>query len=181
MGAALFIVKTLFDLYIITFLLRFALQWVRADFRNPLSQFIMRVTNPVVVPLRRVVPSWGGLDLATLLATLLLELIATLVIFWMIPGDLPSIGLLLYWVLLRIIVTTLRLYFFLILIHVILSWVSPGTYSPVTQVLGNLTEPVLRPVRRLIPAIGGIDLSPLFVLIGLQALIILIPLPHALA
>jgi YggT family protein len=97
------------------------------------------------------------------------------------PGGLPSMGSLLYWALLRIVVTTLRLYFFLILIHVILSWVSPGTYSPVTQTLGNLTDPVLRPVRRIVPAIGGIDLSPLFVLIALQATIMLIPLPYALA
>ncbi|MGH8495733.1 MAG: YggT family protein [Gammaproteobacteria bacterium] len=181
MSAALFIVKTLFDLYIITFLLRFAMQWVRADFRNPLSQFIMRVTNPIVVPLRRIVPSWGGLDLATLVAGVLLELLATLVILWMTPGGFPSIGPLLYWVLLRLIVTTLRLYFFLILVYVILSWVSPGAYSPVTQVLASLTEPVLRPVRRIVPPIGGIDLSPLFVLIGLQALIMLIPLPFTLA
>jgi YggT family protein len=181
MPAALFIVKTLFDLYIITFLLRFALQWVRADFRNPLSQFILRVTDPLVRPLRRVVPAWGSVDLATLVAIVVLELVAILVIHWIMPGGLPSMGSLLYWALLRIVVTTLRLYFFLILIHVILSWVSPGTYSPVTQTLGNLTDPVLRPVRRIVPAIGGIDLSPLFVLIALQATIMLIPLPYALA
>ncbi|CAN5200702.1 YggT family protein [soil metagenome] len=181
MSAALFLVKTLFDLYIITFLLRFALQWVRADFHNPLSQFIMRVTNPLVLPLRRIVPSVSGLDLATLIAALMLELLATVVIFWMVPGGFPSAGLLLYWVVLRLIVTTLRLYFFLVLIYVILSWVSPGTYNPVSQALSSLTEPVLRPIRRLIPPIGGLDLSPLFVLIGLQALIILMPLPTVLA
>jgi YggT family protein len=180
-AALLFVVKTLLDLYLIAYILRFLLQWTRADFHNPLSQFILRITDPIVRPLRRVVPSWRGMDLATVVALLLLQLAVTAVLVLMATGNAVGPGALIYYAVLRILVGTIRLYFFAILVHVILSWVSPGHWSPLTSVLHSLTNPVLKPVRRLIPPIGGIDLSPLFVLIGLQALLIMIRLPGYLA
>ena len=182
MSAALFfVVKTLLDLYLIAYMLRFLLQWGRADFHNPLSQFILTITNPVVLPLRRVVPGWRGIDLSPLVALLLLQLVVTAALLFMATGAVVNAGMLLYYAVLRIIVGIVRLYFFAILVHVILSWVSPGHWNPLISVLRSLVQPLLRPVRRLLPPIGGLDLSPLFVLIGLQALLIMIRLPGYLA
>lgn len=182
MNAALFfVIKTLLDLYLIAYILRFLLQWARADFHNPLSQFILRITDPVLRPLRRVVPGWRGIDLSPLIALLLLQLVVTAVLIFMATGAAINLGMLLYYAVLRIIVGTIRLYFVAILVHVILSWVSPGHWNPLVSVLHSLTGPVLRPVRRILPPIGGLDLSPLFVLIGLQALLIMISLPGYLA
>ena len=182
MNAALFfVIKTLLDLYLIAYLLRFLLQWARADFHNPLSQFILRITDPVVRPLRRVVPGWRGLDFSSLVALLLLQLVVTSMLFFMATGSGIGLGALFYYALLRIIVAAVRLYFVAIIVHVVLSWVSPGHWNPLISVLHSLTGPVLRPVRRVIPPIGGLDLSPLFVLIGLQALLIMLRLPGYLA
>jgi YggT family protein len=182
MNAALFyVLKTLLDLYLIAYILRFLLQWARADFHNPLSQFILRITDPVVRPLRRLVPGWRGLDLSPLIALLLLQLVVTAMLFFLATGGSIGIGMLFYYAVLRIVVGTIRLYFFAILVHVILSWVSPGQWNPLISVLHSLVAPVLRPVRRVIPPIGGLDLSPLFVLIGLQALLIMVRLPGYLA
>ena len=175
-AAAFFIIKTLLELYLLTFLLRFLLQWARADFHNPLSQFIVRVTSPVVRPLRKLIPSWRGLDLSSLAALMILQLVITTGLVYLAGYDLNP-GAVLYYTLLRTLVLLIRLYFFGILIYAILSWVSPGQWNPLTGLLASLTEPVLRPVRRIIPPIGGLDLSPLFVLIGLQALLILVRLP----
>jgi YggT family protein len=182
MNAALFfVIKTLLDLYLIAYILRFLLQWSRADFHNPLSQFILRITDPLVRPLRRMVPGWRGLDLSPLVALLLLQLVVTTVLVFMATGTAVAPASLLSFVLLRIVVGVVRLYFFVILVYVILSWVSPGHWNPLISVLHSLTTPILRPVRRVIPPIGGLDLSPLFVLIGLQALLIMIRLPGYLA
>jgi YggT family protein len=177
----LFIVETLFDLYVLCFILRLVMQMTRADFHNPLSQFIVRVTNPLLVPLRKLIPGYRGLDMAAVLLILMLELVATSVLFPLKTGMSPNPGTLIYFALLRTLVTVIRLYFFAILIYAILSFVSPGTYNPLSSVLASICEPVLRPVRRVIPPIGGIDLSPLFLLIGLQALLMAIPMPAVLA
>ncbi len=176
-NALLFLVKTLLDLYILTFLLRLLLQWVRADFYNPLSQFIVRVTNPLVRPLRRVIPPIGGIDTATLLVILGLELAATALLLGMATGGpLPGLVTLLYLAVLRTLVLLLRLYFVAILISVILSWVGRDARHPLVALLNSVVEPVLRPVRRILPSIGGLDLSPLIVLLLIQALLIAIPL-----
>lgn len=176
-NALLFLVKTLLDLYILTFMLRLLLQWVRADFYNPLSQFIVRVTDPLVRPLRRIVPTTGRLDTATLLVILGLELAATTLLLGMATsGPLPGAGNLLTLAVLRTLVLVLRLYFVAILITVILSWVGRDARHPLVAVLNSLVEPVLRPVRRILPSIGGLDLSPLIVLLLIQAALIAIPL-----
>ncbi len=174
MNALVFIVETLFNLYIWTFLLRFMLQAVRADFYNPFSQFIVRVTNPLVVPVRKVVPSWRGLDMSTLLLVLVLEIVAVLVLSAIAGFATPSVVGVLQVAVLRALLATLQLYFFAILLYVIVSWINPGGYNPFVSVLGAISEPLLRPFRRILPPIGGIDLSPLFVLIGLQALMLLV-------
>lgn len=181
MNAVIFISKTLIDLYILAYVLRLVLQWARADFYNPFSQFIMRITNPLVLPGRRFLPAIGRIDTATVAAILLLEVLAVLFLHWLIVGALPAQpAQVLVLAALRSIVAFINLFFFAIIIRVIQSWISPGTHSPVTAVIWSITEPLMAPVRRVIPVMGGLDLSPLFLIIGLQALRMLIPLPGGL-
>lgn len=174
--ALTFIVKTLVELYIITFVLRFILQWVRADFRNPVTQFFVRVTNPLVIPARRLIPSLGGLDTASVVIIILLELALTMVLINLTCIGEPNFFQIVSLTLLRIIYLTLRIYLFIILIYVVLSWISPGTYNPAVSLLDSVARPALRPFRQLIPPIGGLDLSALFALIIIQALTMLLPI-----
>jgi len=174
MDALLFIVRSVLQVLLVTvFLLRFLLPLVRADARNPLSQAVLKITNPLVLPLRRVIPAAGRIDTASLVALLLVQFVTTAVILAL--AGLPLTGAtLIRSALLSLVVTILQFYKLAILIYVVLSWVAPGTYSPSASLLASLCEPVLRPVRRLIPPLAGLDLSAVFVLIGLQALQILI-------
>lgn len=176
-----FLIETLFGLYILAFMLRFLLALVRADFYNPVSQFLVKITNPVLVPLRRIVPSLGKFDTSTLLSMFILQVIALLLIMALRGASLSplAIGILALSELLELL---LNVFLFAILIQVIISWINPGNYNPVTSLLYTLTEPILRPCRQLIPAIGGLDLSPMVALIGLQvAKMLLIPPLHQLA
>ncbi|MDX1251438.1 MAG: YggT family protein [Gammaproteobacteria bacterium] len=175
-ASAVFLVKTLFDLYIGALLLRFLLQLVRADFRNPFSQFLVKATNPVVIPLRRIIPGMGGMDMASLLMALMLQAVKMLLLA-VIAGRLPSIAGLLILSLADLTELLLTLYTATLILQVILSWVAQGTYNPLANVLHSLNEPLLSPVRRLIPAISGFDLSPIGVLIVFQLLRILLVAP----
>ena len=165
-----YLIEVLGDLYLLLFLLRFIMQWIRADFYNPLAQFIVRATNPLVIPARRVVPSSGGVDLPTLVVLILLEAVFTGLLIY-IASVPTSFGQITGLVLLRLLTLTLNLYTWTILIHVILSWVGPRGYHPVTTILAELNEPVLRPIRRILPPISGLDLSPLLAIILIQAIL----------
>jgi len=174
--SVLFLVKALGDLYVMAFLLRFLLQWVRADFYNPLAQVVVKVTDPLIKPARRLIPSLRSVDLPTLIVLVVLEL----ALVWMIlaiASVSASAGLIAIWTILRLIRTTLSLYMFSILLYVIMSWISPGGYHPIVRVLMDLNEPLLRPARRLLPPIGGLDLSPMLVALVIIATRIGIPLP----
>jgi YggT family protein len=166
--AFIFVVSTLVDLYVVTFFLRLVLQWVRTDFRNPLAQFVLKVTNPVVLPLRRFIPSIAGLDTATVVGMLAVQSLATalLVPLACLGGAEP--GQVMMLALLRLAHLVLRTYSMLTLIYVIMSWVAAGSYNPAARVLGDIVEPVLGPFRRLIPAIGGLDISPIFALLAIE-------------
>ncbi len=173
--ALTFIFRTLVDLYIITFVLRLILQWVRADTRNPLVYFILRVTNPLVMPLRRYVPPVRGLDTATLIVVFALLVVRTVVLINLGCEGNADVLQLIEIATLRLIQVTLVIYMFVILIYVILSWVSPGSYNPAAMLLSTIAETALKPFRRLIPSIGGLDLSPLFAIIAIQAIMIMLP------
>lgn len=175
-SALIFLFKTLADLYLLTFLLRFIMQWVRASYYNPLSQFVFKVTNPLVVPARRVLPSVAGLDAPTLVVLFLLEVGVTFVLMRLYSAAAPVPTLLLY-SLLRLVALTLWFYTGALIVYVILSWVGNRGINPIGELLGDLVEPVLRPVRRFLPPIGGLDLSPLIVILLLQAATIALPLP----
>lgn len=164
-----FLISTLFGLYIMVVMVRFLLQWVRADFYNPVSQFIVRVTTPALRPLRRVIPGWGGIDFAAVVLMLLLQLLSLALILLLRGQGVPLITLL-FWSLAELVTLAINIYIGAILIQAIISWINPGTYNPVVSLLHALTAPLLRPARRLLPPISGLDLSPLLVLIALQLL-----------
>jgi YggT family protein len=174
-----FLIRVLSHLYLLFFLLRFIMQWVRADFYNPLAQFIVRATNPLVIPARRIIPATATVDVPTLVVLLILQIAATWLLLTVasVPTDLLQ---LVEFALLRLITLTLSLYTWTILVQVILSWVSPGGYHPLGMILGELNEPVLRPIRRILPPISGLDISPLLAVILIQAVSLAIPLPNLL-
>ena len=168
-----FLVSTLFTLYILVVLLRFLLQLTRADFYNPLSQFIVKVTAPVLRPLRRVIPGWGGIDVASLVVMLVLQIVSVWLVL-LLTGRNAGIATILIIAVAQLVDLVFSVYIWGILIQAIISWVNPGVYNPVTSVLYSLTEPLLRPVRKRLPPVGGFDLSPLVVIIGLQVLRMLV-------
>jgi len=149
------------------------LQWVRADFYNPLSQFLVRATNPLLIPLRRVIPAVGSLDTASVVLALGLELLS-LFIVTQINGIAPGWAQLLLLAVTKLLMALLWLYFFLILAVVVLSWLGGRFRHPIIPLMYQLTEPVLRPFRKMIPPIGGLDLSPLFAIIAIRFLILLL-------
>jgi YggT family protein len=165
-----YLIRVLGDLYLLLFLLRFIMQWIRADFYNPLAQFIVRATNPLILPARRVVPTTGNVDVPTLIVLILLESVATGLLIYV--ASVPtSMGQFAGLVLVRLVRLTLSLYTWTILIYVVLSWIGPRGYHPLSTILGELNEPVLRPIRRILPPISGLDLSPLLAIILIQAIL----------
>lgn len=170
MQALLFILNALLTLVVFAFLLRVLLPLLRADFRNPIGQAVFRVTDPLVLPLRRVIPPAGRVDLASVVALLLVQFAGTALLRSVAGAGFDPFAIVADGAL-GLVRTVLDLYFFSLLVYALLSWVTPpGTYNPASQFLGRLCEPVLAPVRRIIPPIGGLDLSVLFVMIGVQAL-----------
>lgn len=170
MATLFFLLTTLFDLYLMVVLLRVWLQWARADFYNPLSQFAVKATHPVLAPLRRVIPSVGGLDLAGVLLAVLVALLkfVVLVLLSSGPAGLNPLMLGLFSVL-SVVKQAGSLLFWVLVVRAVLSWVSQGR-SPLDYVLIQLTEPLLAPIRRIIPAFGGLDFSVLILFLILQAL-----------
>lgn len=171
MEAIRFIVNFFLQVLLVTvFLLRVLLPLVRADSRNQLSQAVLRITNPLVLPLRKVIPPAGKLDLASVVALLLVQA-ATIAILWMLAGYMAwSPGAFIIVLFKTLLLHILQFYTYALIIYALLSWIAPGAYSPGGAVLASLCEPLLAPVRRTIPPIGGIDLSVIFVIVGLQAL-----------
>lgn len=174
MSALIFIVETLMSLALIVVLVRLLLQWARADFRNPIAQAIVRITNPLIVPLRRILPPIGKVDTASVVALLLIAVLEVAIVFGLRDVGVPPAGTWLRAVALEIVRTTLWTYFYAIFLYALLSLIAPGGDSPLQSLLTSLCEPVLRPFRRLIPSISGIDLSPLWACIAIQALLILL-------
>ncbi|MAA73467.1 MAG: YggT family protein [Salinisphaeraceae bacterium] len=175
-SALMFLIDTLFALYIIVLLVRVLLQFTHANFRNPLSQFVYQVTNPPLRPLSAVIPRWRHLDIPAVLLALLLCFINIQIdgLFYPQLNTAPVLAVALSAI--KLLVMLCDLYTFSIIIQAILSWVAPGAHSPATAVLWSINEPILRPVRERMPMIGGLDISPLVVIIGLQVVSRLMPL-----
>ncbi|MGF6490728.1 YggT family protein [Pseudomonas frederiksbergensis] len=165
--AAIFIIKTLGSLYLLIVLLRFILQLVRANFYNPLCQFIVKATQPLLKPLRRVIPSMFGLDMSSLVLALIVQMVLIAVIL-LLKGFEVDLLLLVPWALIAVFSLFLSVLFYAMIISVILSWVAPGSHNPGAELVQQITEPVLAPFRRIIPNLGGLDISPIFAFIAIQ-------------
>ena len=166
MEAVRYLLGYIFDLFTWALILRVWLQLVRADFYNPLSQFVVKVTNPVVIPFRRVIPSLGGLDLATVIIAILVCFIKW-GLFQLMAGGAIDILITLLIAVLSVIKQSGFLLFMIMLVMAIMSWVVQ-TYNPTLAVFHQLTEPILRPIRNIIPPIGGLDLSVLIAFLALN-------------
>jgi YggT family protein len=169
--AGLFLINTFFDLYIFVLMVRILLVVVHADFFNPLSQFIIKLTKFLIIPLRRVIPNYKNIELASVLMVVLLECIKFLLL-GLIAGNTINFSGLMILACADALKTLINLFFYAILLQAIMSWFNQG-YSSISAILAQLTSPILRPFRRTIPPIGGIDISPLAVMIVLQLIIIL--------
>ena len=168
-----YLVSTLISLYVTAVMLRLILQWVRADFYNPVCQFLVKATNPALVPLRRVIPSIGKLDTASVVLMLALEIVSVWVLSLLSPLNWTPAQIVLF-AAVSLFAMLLWTYFILIIVMVVLSWFGRSWRHPVIPLVYQLTEPVLRPIRKVIPPISGIDLSPLFALIIIRFLLLLI-------
>lgn len=176
-NATVFLVDTIFGLYILVVLIRFLLQWFRADFYNPVSQFVITVTNPPVRFLRSFMPGFRSIDIASLVLLLILSMVKTWLLFSMIGRSMTFQGLLVYSVG-ELLQLTVYVFIFAILIRVVLSWIAPHQgYNPALRLLYDLTEPIMEPARRLIPPIAALDISPILVFIFLYLTLMLIVQP----
>jgi YggT family protein len=168
-----FLLVTLFDLYVMVVLLRFMLQLFRADFYNPVSQFVVTVTNPLLVPMRKVIPGVGGIDVSSLLLAFLVVLVKIFLLV-ALSGQSAGVGVVFAFGLLDLLTQAVNLIFWLVLIRAIMSWINPHLDNPFIMVIYQVTEPIMAPVRKIIPPIGGLDLSPVVLIIGLQFLLVLV-------
>ena len=165
-----YIAGWVFTLVVGAFLLRLLFQLVRTEFRNPLVQALVRLTNPVILPLRRVLPPLGRIDTASVVAVLLAQVLATALLMLLGGFGVPAAVPLLLHALVALADTTLSLYVVAIIGYVLLSWVAPDGYNPAARVLSDLVAPLLRPLRRTLPTLGGLDLSPLVAIMLLTVL-----------
>ena len=172
-NVAIFLVKTVFDLYLFVLMVRLILAYAQANYFNPLVSFIIKMTQPLVAPLRRVVPNYRRIEFSTLILIIVFELIKISLLFLLTQG-MPSLFMLLAVSLLETIKLLLQTFFYAILLQALMSWFQPGE-TPATQVLRLLTAPVLNPLRRVLPVVHGFDLAPIPALILLQLCIILLP------
>ncbi|UZK02541.1 YggT family protein [Venatoribacter cucullus] len=183
-NVGLLLINTIGSLALLIVLLRFLLQLVRADFYNPISQMIVKLTSPLLNPLRRVIPGFGGLDIASLLLAYGIQIV-TMALILLVAGmgkDIPWANLLV-WAPLGLFGLLLKIYFWGLIITVIASWIAPNSYNPALILINQILEPVVRPIRAKMPDLGGIDLSPIVVFLLIQVLEIIVigPLAQMLA
>ncbi len=166
---ATFLVQTLFGLYILIVMLRFLLQWTRADYNNPISRFVVKVTAPPLRPLRRLIPGFGGIDLSSLVLAWLLKSVELILVLLLLGANTTLLATFL-WAIPELVGLLINIFLIAVLLQVLLSWVNQGGYNPAASLLYHLTEPLLGPARRMLPAFSGLDLSPMLVMIGLMLL-----------
>jgi YggT family protein len=171
------LVSTLGTLYMLAVLLRFLLQISRADFYNPITQMIVRATDPGVQLFRRFIPGFKGVDFATLVFAVLVECILICALIFMAGFNLPGVGLILTWAVGGILNFILDIYFWSLLVSIVSSFIAPFSEHPALVLVRQLTEPIMAPFRRLLPSMGGLDLSPIFVFLSIQILKILLIAP----
>lgn len=163
------LIKVVLNLYLFIVLLRLVLQLTRADFYNPISQGVVKATSPLILPLRKVIPAIGRLDTASLVLALLVQLFTVFVIVLMKGATIPAVSYAIYTIA-GTFYHLLDLYFWAMLISVVLSWVAPGANHPGAMLVGQITDPLYRTCQRVIPTLGGLDLSPIFIFLAISFL-----------
>lgn len=171
--ALIFIIHSFTQLYLLVLLVRLFMPWLQANFNNPLGQAIFRVTSPLVVPLRRIIPSIGRLDTATVIVAFAIEYLAVLVICAIRGWPLLAYAIAAT-AAIKLVVLSIWLLIVAILIYVVMSWMGGGAYNPAMSIINAIVDPALRPARRFIRPIGGLDLSAFITTVALIALTILI-------
>ena len=166
-GAAIFVIQTLGSLYLLVVLLRFILQLVRANFYNPICQFTVKATQPLLKPMRRVIPSVFGLDMSSLVLAILVQMLVFAVVLSLSYIPFNVLGLF-FWAVIGVLALFLKVFFFAMIISVILSWVAPGSTTPGAELVNQITEPALAPFRRFLPNLGGLDISPILAFMVIQ-------------
>lgn len=171
-NALVFLINSLFDMYLFVLCIRLILAWSRANYFNPITQFIIKITQPLVGPVRRMIPNFRGIECSTLVLIVLFEMIKVAILSLVLSG-IPAVSALLSLSLVYTIRLILTTFFYAILVQALLSWFQPH-YTPVSQLLTQITAPILRPLQRVIPPISGFDISPIPALLILQLLLILV-------
>lgn len=168
------LVSTFGGIYLLMMLLRFLLQTARADFYNPVSQSIVRFTDPLVRPLRMIIPGYRGIDFAALVAALLVQCCAIVALISLYGATLPNLGTIIAWGVVGNLLFVIQIYYFAIIGSIIMSFImmfsGNPTPHPLLQLVWQLTEPVMAPVRSIIPSMGGLDFSPIVIFLGIQIL-----------
>lgn len=172
--AAVYVLQTLGSLYLLIVLLRFVLQLVRANFYNPLCQFVVKATQPLLKPLRRIIPSMFGLDMSSLVLAILVQLALMALTLLLTYGTTGNPLQLLIWSLIGVTALFLKIFFWAMIISIILSWVAPGSHNPGAELVNQICEPALAPFRRILPNLGGLDLSPIFAFLALKLIDMLV-------
>jgi len=170
---AIFLIEAVFSLYIAAIIIRLLLGFSRADFHNPLSQFLVKITNPVLVPLRRFIPAIGKIDTSAVLVAYGLTVIKLSLIFLLSRGVIMFPETLI-WAVGELIKSIIWIYIIALIIQAVISWIGSAQGNPVVPLINSLTYPILRPIRKVVPLVGMIDLSPLVAILGLNVLLILV-------
>ncbi|CAI8784749.1 MULTISPECIES: YggT family protein [unclassified Pseudomonas] len=172
--AAVYVLQTLGSLYLLIVLLRFVLQLVRANFYNPLCQFAVKATQPLLKPLRRIIPSVFGLDMSSLVLAILVQLALMALTLLLTYGTTGNPLQLLIWSLIGVTALFLNIFFYALIISVILSWVAPGSHNPGAELVNQICEPALAPFRKILPNLGGLDISPILAFMALKLIDMLV-------
>jgi YggT family protein len=175
---AMLLINTVVSIYLLLVLLRFMLQLAKADFYNPISQFIVKATNPILVPMRRAIPGFGGIDVSSLLLAIIVQLIGVVLVMLLKEVGIDPLKVVI-WSILLVVGLVLNVYFWGLIIIVISSWIAPNSYNPALVLVSQILDPVVKPVRKMMPDMGGLDLSPIVIFITIQ--ILKIALNHAMA
>ncbi len=176
-NAGVYLVTLVFELYILAVMLRFILQLVRADFYNPVSQFLITITNPALRYLRRWIPGYRGIDWPSIILLISLKAVELCLVALLVTGSLPALPGLILLIATYLLKMLIWIYIVIIVLQAVTSWINPGAYNPVTVLMYQLTGPLLRPLRRYVPPAGGLDWTPFIVLIVLNLLLMLLIAP----
>ncbi len=177
MQAGVTLVQFVIGMYLVLVLIRFLLQLARADFYNPISQAIVKITNPPLRLLRKFIPGFGGIDWPSIILLFLIQALEITLLSLLIFGGMPKLAGLLLLCFAKLCQLTVYVYIVMIFLTVVISWVNPGTHNPLTVLVHQLTDPIMRPVRRIIPTTGGLDWSPMLVLLILYLALSLVVAP----